>query len=38
MSSSNPRISWQIREGAIDEEDSEYVQYKTYTEEGSLVP
>lgn len=33
----NPRISWQIlEEVAFDE--YEYVQYKTYTEEGSFIP
>jgi hypothetical protein len=33
----SPRISWQILEN-IDQNTFEYVQYKTYTEEGSYIP
>lgn len=33
----NPRISWEVFE-QIDDVTSEYVQYKTYTEEGSFIP
>ena len=33
----SPRISWQILENIIDDE-YEYIQYKTYTEEGSFIP
>ena len=33
----SPRISWQILENIINDE-YEYIQYKTYTEEGSFIP
>lgn len=39
MNSLNPKISWRIREDFNeDNTGGEYVQYKSYTEEGSLIP
>lgn len=35
----NPKISWQVREIINEDENNyEYIQYKSYTEEGSFVP
>jgi hypothetical protein len=35
----NPKISWQVLESiSEDDPESEYIQYKTYTEEGSFIP
>ncbi len=38
MSNLNPKISWKVLEESIGENEPEYIQYKTYTEEGSLIP
>ena len=35
----NPKISWQVLEYVdSNNEETEYVQYKSYTEEGSFIP
>lgn len=35
----NPKISWQVLEYVdLNNEETEYVQYKSYTEEGSFIP
>lgn len=34
----NPKISWQVHESINSDNSYEYVQYKSYTEEGSFIP
>ena len=34
----SPKISWQVLENIDNEYEVEYVQYKSYTEEGSYIP
>jgi hypothetical protein len=35
----SPKISWQVLEAiGVNDHDEEYVQYKSYTEEGSYIP
>ena len=34
----NPKISWQVHEPVDSDDNYEYVQYKSYTEEGSFIP
>lgn len=34
----NPKISWQVHESIDSDNNYEYVQYKSYTEEGSFIP